>query len=400
MLECAQFWPTSRTGGTLQYEGKNKVMKASKPIAVGGHICVDQHESPRAQAVPGGLQHKPHSIYSTGGCVANVGVALRKLGVPTLLVAKYADDYLGYILKQELEKAGLKSSGLFVSRDENDHTSHSVVMNFPGIDRSFYHDPGCNDSFRSSEIDYHRIGQSTSAFHFGYPPLMRMMYINDGEQVTEMFRTVREWGVHTSLDLVDVDPSTEAGQADWGSILRNVLPYVDLFTPSEGELRKLVPEFRSLGDDMLSLRQMAETLLTWKTKAVLIKLGANGMYFRSGPYFGLFDDHSSNQWMLRELWGLPFKEKHFKGSCGAGDSAIAGFLAAMYNNLWPTEALRFANAVGTCCVECPDASSGILTFDHTRQRIDNGWENLDISVSASWKQSLMRGVYAGTEDEG
>ena len=40
----------------------------------------------------------------------------------------------------------------------------------------------------------------------------------------------------TSLDMALPDPSSVAGQADWGTILKATLPYVDIFLPSIEEI--------------------------------------------------------------------------------------------------------------------------------------------------------------------
>ena len=51
----------------------------------------------------------------------------------------------------------------------------------PGIDRIFLHNPGANDSFRSEDIPEKMLEEAL--FHFGYPPIMRSMYENDGEEL-------------------------------------------------------------------------------------------------------------------------------------------------------------------------------------------------------------------------
>lgn len=73
-------------------------------------------------------------------------------------------------------------------------------------------------------------------FHFGYPPLMRRMYEDEGEQLTHMFSRVKQLGLTTSLDLAKPDPESAAGQAPWKRILQCALPHVDVFLPSVEEL--------------------------------------------------------------------------------------------------------------------------------------------------------------------
>ena len=61
---------------------------------------------------------------------------------------------------------------------------------------------------------------------------MRRFYLDDGEELVRLFKKVKSMGLTTSLDLVAVDPDSEAADMDWAKILERVLPYVDFFAPS------------------------------------------------------------------------------------------------------------------------------------------------------------------------
>lgn len=65
---------------------------------------------------------------------------------------------------------------------------------------------------------------------------MRRFYLDDGEELVRLFKKVKSMGLTTSLDLVAVDPDSEAADMDWAKILERVLPYVDFFAPSIEEL--------------------------------------------------------------------------------------------------------------------------------------------------------------------
>jgi sugar/nucleoside kinase (ribokinase family) len=62
------------------------------------------------------------------------------------------------------------------------------------------------------------------------------------------------------------------------------------------------------------------------------------------------------------------------GTTGAGDSAYAGFLAALIRGLDLSAAVRCACAVGACNVEAADATSGVRSWDATTKRLDDGWK--------------------------
>ncbi len=103
------------------------------------------------------------------------------------------------------------------------------------MDRIFLHDPGANDHFYAEDIRIDFVANSR-LFHFGYPPLMRSMFENEGEELAEIFERAKETGVTTSLDLSLPDVSAASGQAPWSTILYKTLPNVDVFLPSIEEI--------------------------------------------------------------------------------------------------------------------------------------------------------------------
>ena len=56
----------------------------------------------------------------SGGCAANTGAALAKLGISTSVVGKVGEDGFGDFLVQALSKVGLDVTG--ISRSKNYHT--------------------------------------------------------------------------------------------------------------------------------------------------------------------------------------------------------------------------------------------------------------------------------------
>src|SRR5689334_16436033 len=119
--------------------------------------------------------------------------------------------------------------------DTGSPTSYTVVVSTPNLDRSFLHCGGANDTFCAADVDLSQIGTAT-LFHFGYPPIMRRFYLDDGEELATLFQRVQAAGVATSLDTAHVDVDTPAGQVDWRAYLARVLPHVDFFLPSLDEI--------------------------------------------------------------------------------------------------------------------------------------------------------------------
>ncbi len=199
--------------------------KAAAPqIVVAGHICLDVipalNEAPDLR--PGGLVVVGPAALSTGGAVGNVGLALHRLGVPVRLMGKIGDDLFGRAVLDVLRAHDPRlADGMIVVPGET--TSYSIVVNPPGVDRTFLHCPGANETFRAADVPLDRLA-GARILHFGYPPLMRRLYADGGAELHALLAAVRGCGLVTSLDLCAPDPHSEAGRVDWAALLAPLCP--------------------------------------------------------------------------------------------------------------------------------------------------------------------------------
>jgi len=282
-------------------------------------------------------------------------------------------------------------------------TSYSIVISPPNVDRSFLHCPGANDTFCSEDVDFEAMS-GARLFHFGYPPLMKRFYEDGGRQMACLLQQVQRQGVLTSLDMAMPDPNSPAGRIDWQAWLKHVLPSVDVFLPSIDEImlmlrRKDFDELFNPEDgitahvDSSLLNELAEQLLEMGTQVVVFKLGDQGIYLRTAKPTTLSDG-----WQNREL-AAPCFEVDVAGTTGAGDSTIAGFLAAMVDNASPEEAVVQAVGVGACSVEVTDATSGIRPMAEVKQRIADGWNRRPLSLGLTdGNRSETPGYWIGPRD--
>ncbi len=362
-------------------------------IIAAGHVCIDitpVFSTPKTyQKIgdllePGKLIHMDPADVHTGGSVANTGLALKILGADVQLMGKIGDDAFGAMIRDIL--AGCGAGGLIVDRESS--TSYSVVLAVPGIDRIFLHNPGANDTFVNDDIPESDLKDAV-LFHFGYPPLMKQMYARDGEELTAIFRRMKEKGIATSLDLAAVDPDSEAGKADWQKILSGVLPYTDFFVPSFEELcfmldKPLYNRLAAQGSDMTEALDMqaaariAELCLQMGCKAVLIKCGTSGMYLRTAREEALAQTghrlkFSASQWADKEIRQPCFVADRIRSGTGAGDTSIAAFLAAVLAGKSPEACVALAAAEGACAVTAYDALSGLKPLAELEKRIAAGW---------------------------
>ena len=368
--------------------GKHRVIAA-------GHICLDiTPVFPAGKAVrkvsemlvPGKLVEMDAASVHTGGSVANTGLAMKILGNDVTLLGKVGQDAFGAMVQNIL--AGHGAGGLIV--DEGSTTSYSVVLALPGIDRMFLHHPGANDTFAADDVP-EEVLEGAQLFHFGYPPLMKRMYQNGGEELKTMMQRVKARGVATSLDMAAVDAHGEGAKVDWEGLLTLVLPHVDFFVPSFEELcfmldRPLFERLTAAGTDCtdgLDVMQyalpLAEKCLQMGCGAVMIKCGLAGLVWKGADRQRMAQ--IGGNWRLDEsLWADQvgyqpcYQADIVRSGAGAGDVTIAAWLTAVLDGETPEECARLAAAEGAASVTSYDALGGILSLDEIRKRLADGWK--------------------------
>jgi len=390
-------------------------------VFVGGHLALDVYPGLQDFASgtflehfkPGKLLYVENVSFCTGGPVSNTGLILHKLGMNVCLMGKIGHDAFGEVVKQTFDEfsptlsASLQDGSKYnstyrIAYSKDEGTSYTINISPPGIDRIFLHYRGANDTFIAADVDYDFVKQS-QIFHFGYPPLMRKMYEDNGENLSAIMRQAKKCNVITSLDMALPDPNSSAGKADWEAILKKTLPYVDIFAPSFEEIvymadRDLYWDLMSHSEDGDILRQaqishletISDRLLEWGAKIILIKIGERGLFLRT-PERSLIETLGASAnltmegWENQHIWSPCFKA-NFVGAAGSGDATIAGFLSAMIKNFSIDESVEMAVAVGACCVEALDTLSGVQEWDKIRRRIESGWEKHELKLlDAHWR---------------
>lgn len=366
-------------------------MSEKSDIIVAGHIAIDLYPKFDIEKVedmsrfflPGKLINVSEMVISPGGPVSNTGLNLRKLGMNVSLMGKTGSDFLGNGLLDLLKKMGA-DKGLIVS--DGEMTSYTVVVAPPGIDRIFLHNPGANNTYCSTDIDYDQVAE-TKLFHLGYPPLMKNLYADNGKELIEIFKKVKSLGVVTSLDMALPDPDGEAGRVDWDGIFQKLLGHLDLLLPSAEESMFMLNKERFFeikkiagGTDALDhytmedFEWLGQRYIDYGAKIVVLKAGHRGAYIKTADKKSLsmiktMMAEQIDNWADRELWGEPYKPPKFGSAAGSGDSFIAGFLAAFVRGCMVEEAVRIANCVGCQNVTEMDTLSGVKTWEETLEML-------------------------------
>ncbi len=368
-----------------------------KKVISAGHICLDITPVFQGEAVnyltdvltPGKLLNVGAADVHTGGSVANTGLAMKILGADVSLMGKIGDDAFGSMVREILNQYDA-GDGLLVKEGES--TSYSVVLAVPGVDRIFLHNCGANNTFCAEDVSKKALEEST-LFHFGYPPLMKKMYENDGEELCKIMKLAKDCGTATSLDFASIDPNSEAGRVNWEKILERVIPYVDFFVPSIEELCYMLDkerfsqwQERANGRDITEIldmekdiRPLAEQCMEFGAKVVLIKCGAPGIYYRTADKMTMWElcgklQLGIEEWADKEGFEKSYVPEKVLSGTGAGDTSIAAFLTATLEGYSLERSMQLATATGACCVEAYDALSGLKSFEELEKKISTGWE--------------------------
>lgn len=390
-------------------------------VIVAGHICLDVTPQFTASLkvnikdlfIPGKLINMEEVNISTGGPVSNTGIALQKMGIKTKLMGKVGNDFFGSGIVNLLKKQN-NHDGMIVM--DGEETSYTIVIVPPGIDRIFLHNPGANNTFKADDLDYDFI-KKARLFHFGYPPLMRSIFMNDGAELKEIFRRIKEMGVTTSLDMSVPDRNSESGKVDWNKVLEQTLPFVDLFLPSYEEIIFMIAreKFEEMGGnsnphDLLEnfdenlLAEISDKLLDFGAKIIAIKCGEKGFYLRTAGEeklrkMGTALPGDIQNWANREIYEESYFVPEVASATGSGDSSIAGFLSSYLNGLSVEKSIKMACAVGAQNVTRLDALSGIRDWEFTEHFVsENGEKNRLEFNTDRWKYDETNQQWTGAND--
>ena len=265
-----------------------------------------------------------------GGCAANTGIALARLGVGVAVLGRVGRDGFGDFLLQTLQQAGADTRGVLQGGAEA--TSATMVAVDAQGERTFLHYPGANATFEAADVDWSLI-EAADILHIGGPFLMpRFM----GTQCAAVLRRAKELGKVTTLDTVW--DSTDR----WMSVLAPSLPYLDYLLPSLEEARRLTGREAP--------RDIAQVFLDGGVRGVGLKLGAAGAYLRTAGGVELT---------------IPALDVPVVDALGAGDAWAAGFLCGLTHGWDLAQTARFANAVGACAVGALGATTGVRSFEET-----------------------------------
>ncbi|QUI21032.1 carbohydrate kinase family protein [Vallitalea pronyensis] len=269
----------------------------------------------------------------TGGCAVNTAIDLAKMGEDVGIMALVGEDGMGDFLATQLNKAKVHTAGL--KRCKTTGTSSSIVFVNDTGERSFLHTTGANGMFSDRHMDWEMLKKGKILFIGG----ALLMATFDGLQTAHVLKKAQDLGIYTVLDTAW--DSTDR----WMKSMAPVLPYLDLFIPSQEEAEML--------SGLKNEQKMAAYFMEKGAKGVVIKQGKKGCYVKTNE----------------ESFYMPAYTVDAIDTTGAGDAFVSGFLSGLLQK-WPIQkTAQFANAVGAHCVSKVGASSGIPSQEKILQFI-------------------------------
>ncbi|BCM92354.1 putative sugar kinase YdjH [Abditibacteriota bacterium] len=282
-------------------------------------------------AVPprGALQLVESIAPFIGGCAANTGIGLQKLGVETLVAGRIGRDGLGDFLRAEIERAGVKTQ---LSCDERAATSATMVLVASDGERSFLHSTGANATLKAEHFDS-SVLDGARLLHIAGHGLLPSF---DGLPCATLLQQARRRAVLTSLD------TAGAPDATWRGNLRACLPHLDFFLPSLHEVKELFPDIQT--PEAVAMRLLEEGVGT-----VALKMGGEGAFVHNG----------------REAHHVPPFAVQSVDATGAGDAFAAGFLAGILRGFDLKRCAKLGNACGALCVTQIGTVSAARSLEET-----------------------------------
>lgn len=290
-------------------------------ILVADHLCDPIDHVPAA----GELVLSQRLPLATGGCAANAGVDLARLGVNVGVVGCVGQDAFGRFMIDELAAAGVDTR--HIRQLAGEETSGTLIINVRGEDRRFVHCVGANARVQVSDIPREEMLRAKVLYVGGY----LLMPALEGEPLAALFREARAAGVKTVLDIV------LPGPGDHWAKLASVLAETDVFLPNTDESKVLTGESDPLAQ--------AEKFAAAGAGAVVITCGEHGSVIVAG-----------NQRLRAGTYPV-----EYKGGTGSGDAFDAGFITGMLRGGDLLECVRWGSAIGASCVRSISATDSVFT---------------------------------------
>lgn len=256
-----------------------------------------------------------------GGSAANTVIGLARLGCPTSLIGKIADDNDGDLIELNLAINGVYSNNLIYADEGNT----GKVLGFVDEkgERCLYVDPGVNDDIHLNEINLLNLSKCKIMHYTSFV----------GDSFKSQIELLDKLNDNT---LLSFDPGMLYVQKGLKA-LKPILDKTDILLINEKELRLLCEDYYKTIDnvDEISLKELAVHVLDEGIGVVVVKKGSEGV-------FAITNDEECN---------VGTYECNVIDTTGAGDSFNSGFLYGKLNGYSLEKSCKIGNWVASKSIE-------------------------------------------------
>jgi sugar/nucleoside kinase (ribokinase family) len=309
----------------------------SYDVLCAGILVADLFTSPmQTMLKPGELSLVDDILLESGGCASNVAVNLSKLGLRSTVLGKVGNDVFGHAVINELKQRGLETGSIIIT--DTATTSRTVVLIVKDEDRRYIHTKGANADFTAFDIDSQLVSDSKVLYVGGY----LAMDCLDGEELSHVFRSAREAGTRTILDVV-VPVGSQIDHAG----LAKLMPYTDVFLPNSDEAAAIsgledpidqAKYFNRLGVGCVAITCGAEGSVTLKSDVII-----------QADVFPIECIDAS----------------------GGGDGFTSGFILGVLNGWELSQTIEFASAMGASACQMRGCTTGTFTIPQANDFLSN-----------------------------
>ncbi|MDO4276976.1 MAG: sugar kinase [Eubacteriales bacterium] len=289
---------------------------------------------------PGSFQEVSRYSRGLAGAELNFAVGVTRLGHQASYFSKLGDDPYGAYIRSFIEKEGIDGSSLvFDSR----YLTGSYIKTkvYEGDPEVFY--------FRKNSAASHIGPEDVRSLEFKGTRLFHLTGITPAlskECKAASIEAVRK--ARWEKVMVMFDPNIREKLWDSKEEMRDTLNTLafesDIFLPGIKEGRLLTGLYEP--------REIADYYLERGTGAVIIKLGAQGAYFRTNAENGVCTGCGSGKIKAGPSEGMVpgYKPEKIVDTVGAGDAFAAGAACALLEGLSLEEAAAAGNAMGAIII--------------------------------------------------
>ena len=271
---------------------------------------------------------------SIGGEAVNGSIASVKLGSRAAILCTLGNDMAGDMIASKLAGYGVDTSRI-VRSDEHPTPVTTIFMEPDGNRRSI-----TNGSHRYNFHPEQYAERFADAKAVVLGSLFRAPF-NDPDVINAVVREAKANG-----QLVFADTKLPNFRKLTLDEIADSLPLIDYISPNEDEAAWCT--------GMSGPEAMADVLLEYGVRNVIIKLGGRGCFFKN----------------REESVYLPACRVDVTDATGAGDNFLAGFITEIIRGKSNREALAFANACGAICATAVGSGAALKDREQVERLLE------------------------------